>query len=170
MLHLVGKAHSFLADAIALRDAHAVKMQLRGIGRIHAGFLELARHLNPFALHRHADQGLVAVMRTLRGIGQQADPVGLRAVGGPHLAAIDDVIVAILAGNGPDRCHIRSGTNFGDAKAGHILATDRGLKKLALDLVRAVLGKCRRGHIGLHADRHRDSAAADVRQRLGKGG
>ena len=145
-------------------------MKLRGIRGVHAGLLELACHFNALAFHRHADQGLVAVMRPLRGIGQQADPVSLGAVGGPHLAAVDDVVVAILAGECSDRCHIRARADFRHAQASHILAADRRLQKLAFDLVRTVLGQRWRRHVGLHADRHRHTAALDVRERFSEGG
>ena len=54
--------------------------------------------------------------RAVAGIGEQADPVGLDAVGDPHLAAIDDVIVAVGAGIGLDRCNVRSGARLGQAE------------------------------------------------------
>jgi hypothetical protein len=43
------------------------------------------------------------MFRAIAGIGQQTDPVGLHPVGDPHLAAIDDVIVAIGTRAGLDR-------------------------------------------------------------------
>ena len=45
--HLVGEAHAFLADAVALRHPHIVEEDLRGVGRAHADLVELARDLTP---------------------------------------------------------------------------------------------------------------------------
>jgi hypothetical protein len=90
------KPKPFLADAVAQRHAHIVEEDLRGVGGAHAELVELARDLHALGLHRQADQRLVAVRRSVAGVGEQAHPVGLRAVGGPHLAAIDDVVAAVL--------------------------------------------------------------------------
>ena len=47
------------------------------------------------------------------------------AVGGPQLAAVDDVVVAVLARGGLDRRDVRAGAGFGDAEAGDVVARDR---------------------------------------------
>ena len=159
--HLVGKALALLADAVALRHPDIVEEDLRGVGGAHAHLVELARDLHALALHRHADQRLVAMHLAVAGVGEQADPVGLHAVGDPHLAAIDDVIVAVGARIGLDRGDIGAGARLGDADAGHRIARDRGRQKFAAHLVRAKPRQRRRRHIGLHPDRHRHAAACD---------
>ena len=45
--HLVGEALALLADAVALRHAHIVEEDLRGVGGAHAELVELARDLTP---------------------------------------------------------------------------------------------------------------------------
>src|SRR5260370_9091861 len=94
-LHLISKTVAFLADPVALRHPHIVEEYLRCIGGAHPHLVELAGDLHALALHRHADQRLVAMDLPIAGIGEQADPVGLYTVGYPHLAAIHDVVVAI---------------------------------------------------------------------------
>ena len=104
---------------------------------------------------------------TLAGVGQQAHPVGLRAVGGPHLAAVDHPVAADPPGRGLERGDVGARADFGDAEAGDVVAGDRGRQELAAQLVAAVAGERRRRHVGLHADRHRHRAAIDVAQLLG---
>jgi hypothetical protein len=165
--HLVGEALALLADAIALRHPHIVEENLRGIGRAHAHLVEFARDLDALGLHRHADQRLVAVLRPVAGVGEQADPVGLDAVGDPHLAAVDDVIVAIGARMGFDRRHVRSGARLGDTDARHRIARYRRGQEFAANFVGSEPRQRRRRHVGLHADRHRHAAAADRAKLLG---
>ena len=95
------------------------------------------------------------------GIGEQADPVGLHAVGDPHLAAIDDVVVAVGARIGLDRGDVGARARLRDPDAGDRVARNRGCKKLAPHLVRAEPRQRRRRHVGLHPDRHRHAAACD---------
>ena len=45
--HLVGEAHAFLADAVALRHTHVVEMDLRGVGGHHADLADLLRNVTP---------------------------------------------------------------------------------------------------------------------------
>jgi hypothetical protein len=97
----------------------------------------------------------------IAGIGEQTDPVGLHAVGDPHLAAVDNVIVAIRARAGLDRGDVGAGARFRYADAGHRIAGDGGRQKFAAHLVRAEPRQRGRCHIGLHPDRHRHAAASD---------
>src|SRR6185312_7228501 len=166
LLHLVDEAHALLADAEALRHAHAVEKDLRRVGGAHAELVELARDLDAFGLHRHADQRLVAVDRALAGIGEEAHPIGLRAVGGPHLAAVDDVVAAVLPGPRPDAGDVGAGARLGDAEAGDIVAGDARPQELLAQLVRAVARQGRRRHVGMDADRHGDGRAAAGAERL----
>ena len=101
------------------------------------------------------------MLGAVAGIGEQAHPVGLGAVGDPHLAAIDDVIVAIGSRIRFDLGDVGARARLRDADAGDRLAGDRRGKELAAQSVRAVAGERRRGHVGLHPDRRRNRAAAD---------
>src|SRR5690606_22200193 len=131
LLHLVDEAHALVADAIAYRHAHVIEVQLRRIGRMHAHLADLARHAHSFGLHGHHDQGLVAVRRAVRGIGQHTAEIRLRAVGRPHLAAIDDVVVAIPSRRRLDGCDVRAAAHFGYTQAPDVLAADRRGQELA---------------------------------------
>src|SRR5262249_59374652 len=115
----IGDALALLSDAVALRHAYLVEEDLRGVGGAHAELVELARDLDALGLHRDADQALVLVHGPLGRVGEQADPVGLRAVRGPHLAAVDDVVRTVLAGRRLDRGDVGAGADLGYAEAGH---------------------------------------------------
>src|SRR5258706_8284500 len=64
--HLVGEAHAFLADAVALRHAHAVEVDQAGVAGHHADLADLLRAFDPGRVHRHHDQALVLVRRAER--------------------------------------------------------------------------------------------------------
>ena len=117
----------------------------------------------PFRLHRQADQRLVAMNRALARVGEQAHPVRLRAVGGPHLAAVDDVVAAVLPRGGLDRGDVRAGAGFRDAEACDVIARDPGPQKFLAQLVRAVARQRRRRHVGLHTDAHRGASRTLLR-------
>ena len=99
--------------------------------------------------------------RAVRRVREQADPIGLRAVGRPHLAAIDDVVVAVLARGRLDGGDVRSRTDFRHTEAGDIIAGDRGREKFAAHVVIPEARERRRRHIRLDADRHGNTAAVD---------
>ena len=142
-------------------------MDLGGVGGMHAELVELAGDGDAPALHRHDDQRLVAMGLAIAGVGQKADPVGLGAVGDPHLAAVDDIVVAVGACGGLDGGDVRARAGFRHADTRHHIAGDRGREKLAAQRIRAEPRQRRRRHVGLHADRHRDAACADRPELLG---
>ena len=110
--------------------------------------------------HRHDDQRLVVVRGAFRRRREAAHPVGLRAVGDPDLAAVDHVIVAVLARGRADRGDVGARARFRHADAGDHLAGDRGREELLRNSARAEARQGGGGHVGLHADRHRHGAAA----------
>ncbi len=167
LLHLVDEAHAFLADQVPDGHLHFVEEDLRRIGRAHAELVELLHHLHALGLHRQADQRLVLVHRAFARVGQEAHPVGLGAVGGPHLAAVDNVVAADTACRGLERGDVRSGADLRDAQASDIIAGDRRRQELTAQLVAPVAGQCRRRHVGLNADGHRHRTAMDVAEFLG---
>jgi len=92
--HLVDEARTLLPDAVALRHAHVVEEDLRGVGGTHAELVEPGRERNARPIRRHDDQRLVQVRLALAGVREQAQKIGLGGIGYPHLAAIDHVVVA----------------------------------------------------------------------------
>jgi hypothetical protein len=167
LLHLIDEAHAFLADGMAHRHLHVVEEDLGGVGGAHAELVELFDDLHALGLHRDHDQRLVLVDRALASVGQKAHPVGLGAVGRPHLAAVDQPVAADAPGRGLERGDVGPGADFGDAEAGHVVAGDRRGEELLAQVVAAVAGEGGCRHVGLHADRHRHRAAIDVAQLLG---
>jgi hypothetical protein len=101
------------------------------------------------------------------GAGQQAHPVGLGAVGRPHLAAVDYPVAADPAGGRLDRGDVGTRSGLRDAKTGHVVAGDRGDEEFLPQLVAAVAGEGGRRHRDLHAGGHRDRAAVYPTQRVG---
>ena len=138
--HLIGEAEAFLADAETLRHAHVVEMDLRRVARMHAEFLQRARDGHALRLHRQTDQRLVAVDGAVAGVGEQAHPIGLRAVGRPHLAAVDDVVAAVFARGRFDRRDVGAGADFRDAEAGDVFTADRGTKEFLAHVIGAEAG------------------------------
>jgi hypothetical protein len=147
-------------------NAHAVEEQQRGVGRVHADLVDLLLG-DPGQVHRHDDQALVLVHRAVAGIGEQAAPVGLQAVGDPHLAAVDDVVAAVLARGGLQRRDVGAAAGLAHRDAAHHVAGDRRHEELAAQLVGAEARERGRAHVGVHADGHRHAAAAAVAEGLG---
>src|SRR6266545_3929767 len=112
----------------------------------------------------HKNKSLIVVPMATKG--EQAHPVGLRAVGGPHLAAVDHPVAADAAGRGLDRGDIGACAGLRDAQAGDVIAADRGRQELPAQLVAAVAGQCRRRHGDLHAGCHGDRAPVHQAQRF----
>ena len=110
------------------------------------------------AVHAHDDQGLVFVRGAIRGIGQQTAPVGLHAIGDPHLGAIDEVVVSVLGSRGLERCHIGAATGFTDPQATDHVARNAGCQELPAEFIRAKTRQGGRAHVGVHANGHGHTA------------
>ena len=67
--------------------------------------------------------------------------------------------VAVAHRSRGDRGDVGAGVGFGDRDRRDLLAGDRGPQVALLLIVGAELGERRRGHVGLHRQRHRDRAA-----------
>src|SRR5450830_1467841 len=176
LLHLVDEALALGPDQVALRHAHLVEIDQAGVAAVHADLPDLARHLDAWGeaavvalAQGHHDQALVLVHRAFAGVDQHAHPVGLQAVGDPHLLAGDDVVVAVLARHALDAGHIAAGAGLGHADAAHRIARDGRGQELAAQFVAAEARQRRGAHVGLHANRHGHAAAVDVAQGLGHG-
>ena len=100
------------------------------------------------------------------GAHEQAQPVGLHAVGNVQLAAVDDPLIPIANGARLDRRHVGTRVGFGDGHGGNHLAA-HGRREIALlQLRRAKARKRRRGHVGVHGDSHRHPATRNAAQLL----
>ena len=73
--HLHHEAHAFLADEVALRNAHIVKEDLGGFGGAHAELVQRLVHGNAGGILGHHDQGFVDVRLAVGGAGQQAEEI-----------------------------------------------------------------------------------------------
>ncbi len=164
--HLEGEAQALLADEVTFRHAHVVEEQLRGVAAVHADLVDLLAR-DAGRVHRHHDQALVLVRRAVAGVGQQAAPVGLHAVGDPHLGAVDHVVVTVAARAGLHRGHVAAAARLADPQAGDHVAGDGGREELAPQLVAAEARQRRCRHVGVHADGHRHAAAVALPQRFG---
>ena len=95
--HLHHEAHALLADAIALRHAHVVEEDLAvSLARMPSlsSFVPIC---TPLVFVGTQISDLFLWTGAFAGVGEQAQPVGLRAVGDPHLAAVDHVVAAVPA-------------------------------------------------------------------------
>ena len=87
---------------------------------------------------QHADAG-VAWLRLGIGAHQREHPVGEVAVGGPHLVAVDDEVVAVELGASDQARKVRTGAGLGIALAPRRLAGEDRRQVLRLLLRRADL-------------------------------
>ncbi len=165
--HLHHEAGAFRADAVALRYADVIEEHLGGLRTAHAELVQVRTEGNARGLHRDHDQRLVDVRLVVGGIGEQAHEVGRRRVGDPHLAAVDHIVVAVLARGGLQAGDVGAGADLGDADAADHLAGDGRAEELLAQLVGTEAGQGRGAHVGLHADGHRDAAAGDAAEFLG---
>ena len=86
------------------------------------------------------DQDRDALVLRRIGIGAHRQPevVGLVAAGGPHLLAVDDVVVAVLAGGGAQRGQVGAGVGLGVADREVHVAGQDPLEEQVLLLLGAV--------------------------------
>jgi hypothetical protein len=100
-------------------------------------------------------------------VHQHAHPVGLQAVGDPHLLTGDHIVVTVLAGHTLDARHVAARRGLAHADAAHHVASNGRHQKLPAQLVAAKARQRRGAHVGLHTDGHRHATTFDVAQRLG---
>ena len=113
------EAAALVTDPVLLRHPHVV---VGGLARRHRVAPHLGDgtrlHAGGVAVHeeqRHAVGGLGTLVEW-RGAGEQQDPIGLQRLGGPHLAAVDDVVVAVTLGPGGDAGGVGPSVGLGDAE------------------------------------------------------
>ena len=103
------------------------------------------------------------------GVDQHAHPVGLQAVGDPHLLAGNHIVVAVFARMAFDGGHVAARAGFGHADAAHHVARNGRGQKLGAQFGAAKARQRRAAHIGLHANGHGHATALNVAQRFGHG-
>ena len=118
------------------------------LGAAHVGEEDLVELPGPVGLHDgpnldpvllHGDQEVrdaLVLAGVGVGAGQQEDVVGVLGLGGPHLLAVDDPLVAVQLGLGLERGEIRAGLRFGEALA----PGDLALEDLGQELLLLLLG------------------------------
>ena len=104
------------ADDGVLRAAGVVEEHLAELGG--AVGLHDATHLDAGLTHRHQHVGDAGVLlHVLIGPRQQEAVVGVVALGGPHLLAVDDPFVAVEHGGGLQRREVGARVRLGEALA-----------------------------------------------------
>ena len=133
-----------------------------------AELVQLARH--PEASRIRGNDELAHAPMTggtfggVRRPREQADPVGLYAIGDVQLATVDDPLVAVAYSTRPNGRHIRAGVRLGHADGRDHLAANGGREIALLELLGAEGCQRRRGHHRLDSDGHRNAAASGARQ------
>ena len=102
------------------------------------------------------------------GARDQQDEVAAHPVGDVELAAVDPPVAVDPLGSRPDVGDVAPRVGLGDAERRDLLATDGGHEVALLLLLGPPLEDGRRGHLGVHADRHADAAGAAARHLLGE--
>jgi hypothetical protein len=164
LLHLQMKPMPFFADAVGLRHAHVLERQDGRVAGVVAQLLQLAADVEAGRVRGHDDERHAAEAALAAGAGQQGHEVGLRAVGDPHLAAVDDVVVAIGHGAGANGGHVAAGVRFADADGADQVPGDGRGQEAAFEVVAAELGQGGGGHVGVDGDAHRHGGAVGPAQ------
>jgi len=88
-------------------------------------------------------------------LGRAGNHVGNRARGDPHLAAVQDVMVAVADGNGAGGAGIRAGLGFGQPEGGQALPRTQTWQPLPLLLLvaKVVDRRAAQRHVGRVDDR-----------------
>ena len=115
----------FLAEDVFGGDFAVFEHQLAGVGATHAQFVQLlsageAREITLDDERRDASGACIAVSLGVDHIG-----MGVRAVGNPHLVAIEDVAVAFLFGAQLHADHIGPGTGLAHGQGTDMVTADQ---------------------------------------------
>src|SRR5262249_31333356 len=136
--HQDGHAVPDAAEDVLRGNFAILKHQFAGVGAAHAELVELLRSRK--ALETLLDQKRRDAARADIGIGLGVDHqhLGLRAVGDPHLAAVEDVTVALLLRARLHRDDVGAGTRLGHGEPAYVLAGDELAEIAPLLIVAAV--------------------------------
>ena len=107
--------------------------------------------------------------RPVTRVDEQAQPVGLHGVGDPHLAAVDDVVVAVLARGGLDRGDVRAGATARSPRSSRRARPRSPARGTPGAARRCPSARARASPCRSDADRHGQRAAGAVAELLGEG-
>jgi hypothetical protein len=99
---------------LASRHAHIVEEQLRGVLRLQPHLVELAaaaEALCTIGLHQQQAHALGPGLAF--GLGHHDDQVGVLAVGDEGLGAVDQIVIAVAAGEGAHGLQVGAGAGLG---------------------------------------------------------
>ena len=127
-----------LAQHVLRGHLAILEHQLAGVGAAHAELVELLRGRE--ALHALLDQEGRDALRARRriGLGVDDERVGVRPVGDPHLAAVEDEAVALLLGPRLHADDVGAGAGLAHGERAHMLAGDQLRQVFALLRLAAV--------------------------------
>ncbi len=115
-LHGVDEAHVLFAQHIALVDADVLQHHVGGgvAHQAHLGLVFAAGDAGGLHVHDKGGNALVALGHV--GLGVDDAVVGQRRAGDEALAAVEDVVVAVLHGGGDHAAGVRAGAGLGEAE------------------------------------------------------
>ena len=107
---------------LVLGHLDVVEHQLAGVAATHAELVELLRDRE--ALHAFFDQerGDAAGAEFRLGLGVDDQRVGVRAVGDPELAAVEQVVAALVLGLELHRDHVAAGARLAHGQRADMFA------------------------------------------------
>jgi hypothetical protein len=110
--HLHHEARAFMADAVALRHAHVVEEHLGGLELRMPSLSRCGLRLMPGVFIGTMISDLLMCGLSSEVLASRQMKVGAGRVGDPHLAAVDHVVVAVLARGGLQPGHVGAGADF----------------------------------------------------------
>ena len=130
---------------IGRRDFHVVEHQLARVAAAHAELVKLLRNAEAWHALFDEEGSHTACAQLGLGLGVHHQSVSIRAVGDPHLAAVEQVIATLVFGLQLHADHVRAGTRFTHGQSAHMFTTDElgqvllllGFVAVAVDLVHA---------------------------------
>ena len=113
------------AEHVLGRHLAVLEHELAGVGAAHAELVELLRGRESLEALLDQEGGDAARAGVRIGLGIDHERLGLRSVGDPHLAAVEDVSVALLLGAGLHRDDVGAGAGLGHRERADVLAGDQ---------------------------------------------
>ncbi len=170
--HQHAHAGALGAEDVLLRHFAVLEHQLAGVGAAHAQLVQLLVAGEALVVALDDEGGHAARTGVDVGLGVDHVGVGVRAVGDPHLVAVEHVAVAALLGAQLHRHHVGAGIRLAHGQGADVLAGAQlgqvflllRLAAVLADLVDAQVGV---GAVG-QADRGRGAADLFHRHHVGQ--
>ncbi|MNV41488.1 hypothetical protein D3C71_1331270 [compost metagenome] len=152
-------------DAAADRAQHVpgrhfavLEHQLAGVGAAHAQLVQLLRGGEPLHALFHQEGGDALGTGLEVGLGVDHQHVRIRAVGDPHLVAVEHVVVAALVRAQFHRDHVRAGAGFTHRQRADLLAAAQPGQEALLLVFGAVLAQLVHAQVRVRAVGQADAA------------